>query len=163
MARQARKGRGAPRWAPASGRKRLTVFALLSCSLLLAGCGDAELPMQVIHGTVTCGGEKPNEGRVEFVPIEGTPGPISFGRISNGEYRIDARGGVPVGKHRVKVMALKYTGRQVQVEGIEDGELETTEETTHMEPPEYSSDNSPLIVDVASASRGRIDIEIPAR
>jgi len=161
MVREA--GKGAARLARASARKRLTVCGLLGCSLLLAGC-DGQLPMQVVHGTVTCGGGKPNEGLVEFVPIEGTPGPMSFGHIVDGEYRIDARGGVPVGKHRVQVTALKYAGKMVQRPSLmEDGVMETVKETVHMEPPAYTGKKSPLIMEVTSGSNGRIDIKIPAK
>ena len=131
--------------------------------LLSAGCGGQKgIPTKVIHGSVTVGDQTPETGRLRFVPIEGTPGPASTGRIVDGQYRIEARGGVPVGKHRVEVHALKKTGRKVLGPGMEGGMTEV-DETVNLAPEQYAGVKSPLKVEVPADSDGRIDIKIPGR
>ena len=89
-------------------RTSKTASVLLCSTLFLlavTGCGGSTKKM--IHGTVSCGGEKATDGYICFVPVEGTVGPVSSGTIVDGEYRIEDRDGVPVGKHRVEVSASK--------------------------------------------------------
>ena len=56
-----------------------------------------------MHGSVTCGSERVATGRVSFAPIEGTAGRICAATIVDGQYHIDAQGGVPLGDYRVEV------------------------------------------------------------
>ena len=140
--------------------KRTTTL-LVSCLplALAAGCGGRDaLPMVVVHGTVTCGGEPVERGEIRFVPIEGTPGPLSAGLISKGEYQIDVRGGVPAGRHRVEIVAQRRTGRQVMRDtGTESAMMD---ETVQLGPPEYAGEQSPLVAEV-SKSNARFDFELP--
>ncbi len=138
---------------------RLAVLAVLASGLLLlSGCGKGELT-KIVHGTVAVGNEKVDTGHVRFVPIDGTPGPSSTGRITDGEYRIEARGGVPLGKHRVEVNALKKTGRMVRGHtGFERGMVE---ETVRVGPERYAGADSPLVIEVTADSDARIDFQIP--
>ena len=117
------------------------------------------LPSKVIGGSVTCGGEEVPTGQVSFVPIEGTPGPNSAGLIVDGQYRIEARGGVPLGKHRVCVDARKKTGRKV--EGHNGRETTMIDEEVRMGPEVYAGDQSPLVVDIRADSDGHYDIALP--
>ena len=134
--------------------------ALAGGLLLLSGCGKGGLQTKIVHGTVTVGDEKVQTGHVRFVPIGGTSGPASTGRIVDGAYRIEARGGVPLGKHRVEVNALKKTGRMVPGDtGFEPGMVE---ETVRMGKEEYAGADSPLVVEVTAGSDGRIDFQIPS-
>lgn len=138
------------------------VSSLLCATLLIlatTGCGGSTT--KVVHGTVSCGGEKATDGYVCFVPVEGTVGPVSSGSIVNGEYRIEDRGGVPVGKHRVEVKASKKTGRQVP--SARGAEQVMADELVSISPAEYEGEQSPLIVEVPAGGDGRIDIEIPGR
>ncbi len=135
---------------------------LLLCLALvvLAGCGrGGALPTAVVHGTVTCDGEPAEMGEIRFVPIEGTPGPLSAGTIRDGQYRIDARGGVPLGRHRVEIVAQRLTGRQV--EGFTGTEPGMIDETVPLGPPEYRGEQSPLAVEVSQSDR-QFDFELPA-
>jgi hypothetical protein len=115
----------------------------------------------VVHGTITFQGNKVDTGAITFVPIDGTPGPVSVGTITDGEYRIDARGGVPLGKHRVQVEARNKTGRKVKED---DGyDIRVVDQTVAVGPPQYAGSQSPLVREITADSDGRIDIEIPAR
>lgn len=147
-------------------RKRyLTPFLLLAgvaaagCAALW-GCGSRSLQTKVVYGTVTVGGQKPDAGEVRFVPIGDTPGPTSAAPIIDGRYRIEARGGVPLGKHRVEIDARKKTGRQV--EEYNGFEKTVVDELVPMVPAVYTSANSPLAKEVTAASDGKLDLDIPA-
>lgn len=126
--------------------------------LLLAGCGKPSLE-KVVHGSVTCGNEKVPCGMVSFVPMPGTSGPTSTGLIVDGQYRIEARGGVPFGKHRVQVDAKKPTGRKIQ--GSNGLEITMIDEQVRMGAEIYVGDQSPLIADIQGDCNGRFDITIP--
>jgi hypothetical protein len=130
----------------------------LAC-LLLIGCGPKGMPTKVMHGNVTCGGEKVPTGQVIFMPIEGTPGPNSAAMIVDGQYRIDSRGGVPLGKHRVCVDARRKTGRQVQ--GNNGREVTMIDELVRVGPEIYGGEKSPLVVEIKADSNGQFDITIP--
>lgn len=144
------------------GRLTVALCLLVAAGCLLpAGCGAQKgVPTEVIHGTVTVVGQTPETGRLRFVPIEGTRGPASTGQIVDGQYRIEARGGVPVGRHRVEVQALKKSGRKDLGHGP-GGEPMEVDGTVNLAPDEYSGAESPLKVEVVAGSDGRIDIEIP--
>jgi hypothetical protein len=129
---------------------------------LAGGCGAKGLPMRVVHGKVTCGGQTVDDGEVRFVPIEGTSGPVSVGTIVSGEYRIEARGGVPVGKHRVEVRAMRKTAAARAVAERTTGERMMVAIET-FGPPIYDSPQSPLVKEVTSDGDGRIDVEIPGK
>ena len=59
----------------------------------------------MVRGAATLNGSPIEDGQIRYVPIEKTVGPTTIARITNGEYVCDAKGGVPVGKHRVEILA----------------------------------------------------------
>ena len=122
------------------------------------GCQKG-IPTKVIHGTVTYDGQKVPEGTVRFMPIDGTLGPASTSTIVNGEYRVEGRGGVPLGKHRIEVDARKKTGRKIM--GTDGRDTREVDETVRLGPDACSDQRSPLRCEVTAKSDGRIDIEIP--
>ena len=139
---------------------RLIFRAILAavCLPLVTGCGK-ESSTKVVYGTVTYAGERVETGQLRFVPIDGTPGPASLAKIVNGEFRIEARGGVPIGRHRVEVEAFKRTGRKVV--GRRGLEESMVDETVRLGAQKYAGNQSPLTVEVTADADGRIDIEIP--
>lgn len=110
---------------------------------------------------MTVGDEKVETGYVRFVPIEETRGPASVGQIVDGQYVIEARGGVPLGKHRVEISGQKRTGRMVPGNtGFEPGMVE---EIVDVGPEKYAGVDSPLVVEVTADSDDRIDFQILAK
>ena len=96
------------------------------CLLFLAaviGCGRLpdEPERVVVSGTVIYQGQSVRKGRIRFIPIEDTQGPVSGGPIQEGSYRVDHKGGVPVGIHRVHIEAYRNPTPQ-EVDPIE-GEM----------------------------------------
>ena len=66
---------------------------------------------------------------------------------------------MPLGKHRVEVVAHKKTGRKV--EGYNGHETIMVDEEVRLGPAIYAGEQSPLVVDVRDDSDGRYDIVIP--
>jgi hypothetical protein len=72
----------------------------------LLGCGAGnKAPRAIVNGAVNLAGVPVEDGQIRFIPIEGTDGPITITAIRGGKYLADDKGGVPVGKHRVEVLA----------------------------------------------------------
>jgi hypothetical protein len=137
---------------------RMLVGALGLACLVLAGCQKGT-SAKVMYGRVTCGGQNVSCGEVSFVPVEGSSQWICVAPIVDGQYRIDAGGGVPLGKFRVQVDARKKTGRKVnRFNGIETAMVE---EEVPVGPKDYAGQHSPLVVEVSAASDGQFDIAIP--
>lgn len=140
-------------------RTNIATAMLAMACLVLVGCGSNTLPAKAVFGSVTCDGQPVPTGQVTFMPIEGTPGPNTAALIVDGQYRITARGGVALGKHRVCVDARKKTGRQVQ--GYNGHETTLIDETVRMGPEIYNGEQSPIITDIQAGSDARFDITIP--
>ncbi len=127
--------------------------------LCLPGCGG-NVANKVVFGDITCGGERIESGSVRFVQIEDNQGPASTAQIIDSQYRIDVRGGVPIGKHRVEVEILRKTGRKVRDPLLVGGQ---TDERARISPDEYADERSPLQIEVTADSEGRFDFAIPRR
>lgn len=83
---------------------RLTVYAFAMA--FFGGCGWGSGPERVVvSGTVTYNGKPIPEGLIRFAPIQESSVPVGGATITEGEYRADARGGVPVGTHKVQIQA----------------------------------------------------------
>lgn len=142
---------------PSINQGRWTVFASMVLALfLLPGCGGQTA--KVVEGSVTIAGQTPDAGEIRFIPIEGTPGSNNVSMITDGRYRIKARGGVPIGKYRVEVSAKKKTGRQV----MQDNGFEQvmSDEYIKISPPKYAGDQSPLTLEVTPDFDGKFDVTI---
>jgi len=77
--------------------------------LAVAGCGGESSDIQkvVVQGTVALDGQPVANGEVRFYPMPGTRGPVSGGPVRDGRYIAEGRGGVPVGRHAVEVLAFR--------------------------------------------------------
>lgn len=139
-------------------RTRQTVLATLALAcLLLSACGGGP-STKIVEGTVSVDGQKADRGEVRFVPIEGTPGSTNAATIIDGNYRIKARGGVPLGKYRVEVIATRKTGKQVmQSNGFENV---MGDEYVKISPPQHAGKQSPLTAEINSDFDGRFDINL---
>jgi len=81
----------------------------LACTLTatLVGCGGGGPERVIVTGTVTYRGQPVKEGQIRFFPFEGTKAPMSGAQIVEGQYAVEAKGGVVVGKHRIEITAYR--------------------------------------------------------
>ncbi len=140
--------------------RNVRCLLMLTGFLFLAGCGSAKGP-QIIYGTISVGNNNADSGEIRFVPVAGTGGSVNATVIVDGEYRIEGRGGVPVGSYRVEIVAKQKTGKQVQQ--YNGFELVMVEEQLPISPPIYAGANSPLTHEVSSTSVGKVDFDLPAK
>ena len=134
------------------------VWLCLSCCLY-AGCSKSELPAKVVYGTVSVKDQQVKIGEIVFVPIDGTKGPTSVSDITEGSYRVETRGGVPLGTHRVEVVAKRKTGRKVP--GGPEGNL--VDEIITIGPTIYATEASPLTLKLTPSSDGEFNVNMPAK
>jgi hypothetical protein len=81
-------------------------LSLVFIAIQLAGCGRSDgLTRVVVNGNVTLGGSPVERGQIRFIPDVDTAGPVTIEEILNGKYSCERTGGVPVGQHRVEILA----------------------------------------------------------
>jgi hypothetical protein len=79
-------------------------FAIVAIQLV--GCGRSDgVTRVVVNGNVRLDGAPVERGQIRFIPDVDTAGPVTIQEISDGEYSCQRSGGVPVGKHRVEILA----------------------------------------------------------
>lgn len=135
------------------GLRRLMAGTLLAlCCLPAAGCGRGGPERIVVRGTVTYQGQRVEFGHIRFLPAEGTEAPMSGGYISGGRYVADARGGVPVGTHRVEITAFRTDPKYAHLDGALSGEVEAELPSQQYIPAQYNA-GSKLTITIPSGSR----------
>ena len=134
------------------GPFQAVVFTL---SLAIAGCGggiDDEPVRTEVFGKVTVDGRPVEVGEIRFVPAEGTEAPTAGAAIKDGEYRVDHKGGVPVGTFQVRISAYRApgTGQNGDVPGApSDDPMAGREQYL---PEKFSGDASELTLTVEQSS-----------
>ena len=143
-------------------QRSLFMTVVLGLTLLFCvGCGNkGSITAKVVEGEVRCEGKAVEEGMVRFVPAEGTRGPMSSAPIKHGKYRVEERGGVAPGEHRVEVDAWAVSTRKVATRGRFEPVSEQARE--RLGPEMFSDERSPLHFDVATGT-DRFDIDLPAK
>ena len=86
---------------------RASALGILLLAITISGCERTGPPRVVVAGTVTYEGDPVVNGQIRFTPSKGSTGPTSIAVISNGAYRADHRGGVPVATQRVEILAYR--------------------------------------------------------
>jgi len=96
-----------------NGRTITTLLAIVVSATVAAsiGCGRSGPDRVVVTGTVKYNGTPIESGKIRFIPTKGTMAPMSGSVISNGQYRVDAKGGVPVGTHRIEIVGHRVDPR----------------------------------------------------
>ena len=91
---------------------------LLACALMAmisGGCERSEIERTVVSGKVTYQGQPIERGQIRFIPTKGNRGRVTGADIVDGEYLVDARGGVPVGIYSVRIEAYRDETRIARV------------------------------------------------
>lgn len=81
----------------------VTVGGILATCL--TGCDVDRGPERVlVSGTVSFNGEPVSEGTIRFMPADAnSTSPMAGAMIRDGKYKIDTRGGAPVGTHKILI------------------------------------------------------------
>jgi len=89
-----------------------TIVCAFATAVIFTGCIGDSGQQAIVSGKVTYQGEPVSQGSIRFVPLGGTKGPSSGAVIQDGVYEAKARGGVPLGEHRVEIKATRPTGEE---------------------------------------------------
>lgn len=112
--------------------------------LTVVGCGkQSDISKVIVKGSVTYDGQPISNGEIRFHPTGDTRGPLSGGTIQEGTYIAEGRGGVPIGSHRVEILA--YRPLKTSRSGAEGGPVE------QYLPRQYNS-NTTLVVTIDKES-----------
>lgn len=127
----------------------LATCMLAALTIGLVGCGSRGPEMGDVVGTVTYKGKPLPTGTITFMPE--VPGvPTAYADINEDGtyegYTKEFGPGVPVGKHRVMIMAIKYNGPR--------------EATIALLPPKYSSDRQSGLTAEIAAGENNIDFDL---
>jgi hypothetical protein len=96
----------ARRVSPRVGSRCRVYVGLALAAAVLSGCHRDTGPERVVvSGTVTFHGKPVSGGTIRFIPISTSPVPVSGAPIDDGKYKIDSKGGVPVGTHTIQIEA----------------------------------------------------------
>lgn len=97
-------------------------LAVLAVAVLGAASCSESGPLKVpTSGKVSYRGKPVARGQIQFIPAAG---PSVQAPITNGEYRVDYKGGVAVGESRVEIESFVVTGKkskQPEIARFEDG------------------------------------------
>ena len=113
MTDRIRPGCGISIWR--SRRTIITCCALASLSALTLGCGSDDVV--VVKGRVTYLGEPLEKAQIRFIPQDSSAAWMSGAYIVDGEYKVVNKGGVPVGKHNVEIVAHRPTADYIRRNG----------------------------------------------
>jgi hypothetical protein len=113
---------------------------------LLAGCSDSKGPPRaVVSGQISFSGKPVKEGMIRFIPDNG---PSAQAIISEGKFRIDQKGGVPVGPCKVELEAFEDTDKKTRtvsaIPEVREKEMRTSKQVL---PDKYNT-NTRLKFDV---------------
>lgn len=141
------------------GQFSISVILLSGVLQPLSGCSGTEGPPApervVTFGTVKYNDAMVEEGRIRFIPSNG---PMAMGPVRNGQYRIESKGGVPVGSCRVEIESYVTQGELVQVSA-----LNKTPQKEQMQqqviPPEYNR-QSTLQRTIEAGRENQLDFDL---
>jgi len=128
----------------------LAVFVLV----LSSGCWNSNPDRVVVTGSVTYNAEPIPVGLIRFAPQPGTEGPVSAGQIKKGKYRIDMRGGVPVGRHLVEITSYRSADGKVY-----ENPLATTVQQIQLLPEKFNS-KSDMIREIPAQNSFTLDFDL---
>jgi hypothetical protein len=139
-----------------------SLLFLTACGMAaggISGCGGGGLgepERVVVYGDVTWKGNPIQEGTIRFIS---DAGPSAQGPIQNGSYRIEHKGGVPVGNCRVEIQA--YEEQDIKEPGSTLIEMPSKVGVQFL--PQQFNSQSTLLVEVASGKQNEHDFHLEAR
>jgi hypothetical protein len=125
--------------------------------LCAGGCGQPEGAR--VWGKVSYNGIPVERGTILFEPVDETRGPSTGGKVLDGAYEIDARGGpLPGGVYRVRISASKETGKVGSSKRY--GQYK---ESVSLIPPEYDSRSTLKVTISAKPGENEFDFRLTGK
>jgi hypothetical protein len=133
---------------------------LLACigvaAIAFGGCSKGKADRAVVHGSARFAGEPVQAGTIRFVPVDGTATPPAAAQITNGVFRVEARGGVPIGTYKLEIEAFRPLPpgkKDLELEATKKNhpKLEFQEPREQYIPPRYNA-QSELKITIAPGS-----------
>jgi hypothetical protein len=118
---------------------RISWFLLLGV-VALAGCGSGPRLLHVF-GNITFEGKPIENGTIEFIPADGTPGPSMGSSIKDGKYEIaKTKGPHENGVYQVRITNMRKTGKKTRNFMAPGGPLVDVEE--NVIPAKYNAQST---------------------
>lgn len=129
--------------------KSLILLSSVLLGLTSFGCGSAEQGPErvIVTGNVTFDGKPVSQGEIWFIPAAGREAPQAGAIIKEGQYRVENKGGVPIGACQVKITADRP---QADVKIVSDGGPEEVPTTQYL--PARFNEKTELTVEIESSS-----------
>lgn len=122
-------------------------FIWMTClSIAFIGCGQQGPARCVVSGLVTFNGKPIANGEIRFVPT--VSGPVSGAPIIDGNYIVEHKGGVPLGKHTVRITAYTIDANDAALDEGDIAEIGGASEYQYL-PPEFNEE-SRLTVEITA-------------
>ncbi|MEQ8637611.1 hypothetical protein [Gimesia maris] len=125
-------------------------------SFILSGCSNSSgIPAPtraVVTGEIKFNDKPIQSGQITFLP---TKGPVAMGPVSEGTYRIDWKGGVPIGECKVEILGYEETGKEI----IVGAGGKTEKETRQVLPAKYNTEST-LSVTVEEGQENQCDFDL---
>jgi hypothetical protein len=150
---------GRPRWI---GHVRASSpWLLVLAFMVFAGCQSRRERVGV-EGDVTFEGKRIAWGKVDFVPVEDTPGSSACAPIAAGHYEIPSQWGLlPDGVYQVQIVGFRKTGRREAVRSEFGGV--PSEVAENYIPPAYNGQTVLRVRMAEVSNKNRIDFRLPVK
>jgi len=133
-------------------------------SVCLTGCSRPSGPQRLaISGEVLFGQEPLESGRIRFIPIEETTGPVAVAVVTDGIYVFDRENGPVLGKNRVQIESLPDPGFDLDDEEAYAKAIRARNGRPvlppELIPPEYNA-RSNLVATIEMGGETELDFEL---
>ena len=129
---------------------------IVVAAAVLVGCGRSGPERVIVSGTVSFNGKPVSKGFIRFSPLPGQQIPVTIAPITEGKYRVDLRGGVPVGSHYLMIEAyrkLPPAARKIMMMGPTRPPEATLDDHRQQWLPAKYNTNSDLTITIESGSQ----------
>ena len=149
----------------ASAVPRRVMIGLAVGCVVGAGCGRrSTLRRLPLAGSVTFAGQPVDDGLIEFIPVDATPGPSFGGVVTAGRYDLPtAAGGHEGGTYRVQITGSRATGKTFTVNTITvspDGKKIEVPVVESFVPAKYNVESTLRVTITREASAAGIDFAL---
>lgn len=129
------------------------LLIMIIAASFLTGCGgiDDAPDRRIVEGKVLFQDQPVKKGIIRFIPQPS--GPVASARIIDGSYRVENKGGVPLGNNRIEITSSVVSTGLVEAEVMPDNNAEPVV----MIPPKYNEKSN--LTAVVESGDGVLDLD----